>query len=85
MYRECKSSVRSAYGEELWFVVKTGVRHGSVLSPLLFVLLMDQVLKQAACEMVSEGYHSSIFAYADDIGLVTCSATELQKSIDILC
>jgi Reverse transcriptase (RNA-dependent DNA polymerase) len=64
-------------------VVKTGVRQGSVLSPLLFVLLMDQVPKQAAREMVSEGDHSGTFAYADDISLETCSATELQQPIDI--
>jgi len=47
MYRHCKSAVRSSYGEGFWFEVMTGVRQGSVLSPLLFILLMDQVLKQA--------------------------------------
>ena len=76
MYRECKKSVRSAYGEGLWFVVKTGVRQGSVLSSLLIVQLMDQVLKQAVRKIVSEGDHSGTFAYADDIGLVTCTAKQ---------
>ena len=47
MYRKCRSSVRTARGLGLWFEVKTGVRRGSVLSPLLFVLLMDLVMKQA--------------------------------------
>jgi hypothetical protein len=42
-----------------------------ILSPLLFVTLMNQVLKQPAREMVSEGEHSDTFAYADDIDLVT--------------
>ena len=46
MYRQCKSAVRSTFGEGFWFEVMTGVRQGSVLSPLLFILLMDQVLKQ---------------------------------------
>jgi hypothetical protein len=39
----------------------------------------------AAREMVSEGDHSGTFAYADDIGLLTCSATDMQQSIDIWC
>jgi hypothetical protein len=48
-------------------------------------MLIGQVLKQAAREMVSEGDHSGTFAYADDIGLVTCSATELRQSVIIWC
>ena len=36
MYSECKSAVRTAnYAVGEWFNVKTGVRQGSVLSPLL--------------------------------------------------
>ena len=37
MYRQSKSSVRSAFGEGLWFDVMTGVRQGSVLSPLVYL------------------------------------------------
>jgi len=69
MYRQCKCSVRSEIGEGLWFDVMTGVRQGSVLSPLLFILLMDQVLKQYK---TMEGDHSGTMVYADDAGLIAC-------------
>jgi len=55
-----------------------------VLSPLLFIVLMDQVLKQVT-EEVTGGNHSGTFAYADDVGLVACSAAELQESMDVWC
>ena len=82
-YATIQGRLLPIYGEEPWSVVKTGVLQKSVLSPLLFVLLMDQRLKQAACELVSEGDQFGTFAFADDIGLVTCSATELKQSTDI--
>ena len=84
MYWQCKSSVRSVIGEGLWFDVMTGVRQGSVLSPLLFILLMDQVLKKATTNTM-EGDHSGTLAYADDVGLITCSATELQDIVNECC
>jgi len=61
-----------------------GVQLGSVLSPLLFILCMDQVLKQATMK-VAEGDHSGTLAYTDDVGLITCSAKELQDMVNELC
>jgi len=79
MYRQCKSAVRRAYGEGFWFDVMTGVRQGSVLSPLLFILLMDQVLKQASMK-VAEGDHSGTLAYADDVGRLPPHILQSQES-----
>jgi len=41
---------------------------------------MDQVLKQATMK-AAEGDHSGTVAYADYVGLITCSAKELQDTI----
>ena len=75
---------QDACGEGFWFEVMTGVRQGSVLSPLLYILLMDQVLKQATTK-VAGGDHSDTLANADDVGLIACSASELQNSINKWC
>ena len=47
MYSTSKSAVRPLSGKEIWFDITTNIRQGSILSPLLFVFLMDQVLKSA--------------------------------------
>jgi hypothetical protein len=66
---------------EMWFDVTTGVRQGSVLSPLLFIILMDQVIRKAN-NFACMDQESDIFAYADDIGLITCSVVELQTKLE---
>jgi len=89
MYRDCKSSVRSAYGDRMWFVVKTGVRQMSVLSPLQLVLLMDQVglLKSTDLQLVSwNGDLRRSLWYLRLImpttsACMTWSATELQQLV----
>ena len=48
-----------------WFNVGCGVRQGSSLSPLLFIIYMDRVVKDIAAEGVET------LSYADDVGLVT--------------
>ena len=72
MYKVCKSSVRSMYGEVQWFEVKCGVRQGSVLSPLLFIIFMDAVVRQLRDSSTS-------YVYADDTAAVQFSEEELQS------
>jgi len=42
------------------------------------------VLKQATTKLVG-GDHSDTLAYADDVGLIACSASELQDTINEWC
>ena len=56
------------------FEVNTGVRQGSVLSPLLFIEYMDYVLRQV---VQSEG-ETFCFAYADDVVQTARSKQQLE-------
>ena len=47
IYANSKSAVRTTSGTSDWFPVTSGVRQGCNLSPLLFVIYMDQITKEA--------------------------------------
>ena len=56
--------VRTGYENERWFHVTTGVKQGSVLSPLLFIAYMDTVIRKFR-ERINIPGHVMIFA--DDV------------------
>ena len=63
-----------------------GVRQGGVLSPILFAMLVDSLIKRIMKSNL--GCHIgllciSILMYADDLILVSASACDLQKMIDL--
>ena len=84
MYKTSKSAVRPQTGDYLWFDITTGVRQGSVLSPLLFVLLMDQVLKTTNI-LLANNRCTETMAYADDVGLAAEKQQNLQRMMDVWC
>ena len=72
MYDEARTSVRTGSGNSESFWVKVGLHQGSVLSPLLFVIVMDVVTRE-----VREGLPWELL-YADDIVLMAESEDELR-------
>ena len=64
MYTNIKTSVKVEYTRSELFDVKVGVHKGSILSPILFALVMDEVTKDIRKGVVKEMLH------ADDIVLV---------------
>ena len=73
MYENCKSavSVNGTVGDP--FSVKVGVHQGSVLSPLLFIIVMDALSREFRTGLPWE------LLYADDLVLISDSIKGLEK------
>ena len=75
MYEEARTVVRTADGDSESFEVKVGLHQGSVLSPLLFVIVMEVVTRE-----VREGLPWELL-YAHDVVLMAKSEAELKEKI----
>jgi hypothetical protein len=75
MYEGAKTVVRTVDGDSESFAVKVGLHQGSVLSPLLFLVVMDVIAKE-----IREGLQWEIL-YAYDIVLIVMSMEELKDKI----
>jgi len=86
LYRKQKAKVRVAGVYSANFSVKKGVRQGCVISPYLFNIVAEMVMREAL-----EGYERGVLIggrcitnlrYADDIILLASSEKELQELVD---
>ena len=75
MYEGAKTLIRSESGDSESFEVKVGLHQGSILSPLLFVVVM---------EIVTRGFRVGLpweLLYADDLVLMAKNIGELRDKI----
>ena len=69
------------------FEIKTGVRQGCLLSPFLFLLIIDWILR---CCNANDGIqwtlteHLNDLDYADDIGLLSTNMTQMQRKTNMV-
>ena len=75
MYEGCTTSVRMNGEESENFEVKVGVHQGSVLSPILFNIVM-----QTIADNFKKGLPWELL-YADDLVLLAESRAELEKRL----
>ena len=52
MYEGAQTVVRTTEGDSKAFNVKVGLHQGSVLSPLLFVIVMEMISRELRAEQV---------------------------------
>ena len=75
LYQDARTVVRTDMGDTGDFKVGVGVHQGSVLSPLLFVVVMDVVTREAR-----EGLPWELL-YADDLVGTAPSKEDLQRKV----
>ena len=75
MYKKVRTMVKTKHGKSEEFEVKVGVHQGSVLSPLLFVVVMEVLMQD-----VREGLLWELL-YADNLVLMAESIEELKWKV----
>ena len=87
-YTSSKSMVRVNGVLSSPFTLEHGVLQGSVLSPVLFLLMMDPLLKSLQSNdlgpLVGDTYAAG-FIHADDISTISSSRMTLQEQINTVC
>ena len=77
MYEDAETAVKTENGLTDWFKVLVGLHQGSVLSPLLFIIVMDVISKEIRGGLPWE------LLYADDLVLMAESEEELRQKLAI--
>ena len=80
LYIRCQAAVRTSGGETDWFEVKCGLRQACVLSPLLFIIVIDNIVKEANQEENGTGE----LMVADDLVLIAEDQGRLQEMVSNL-
>ena len=79
-----EATVRTLYGTTDWFRIEKGVQQGCLLSPCLFNLYAEDILRNSWLDELQAGIKISrrninSFRYVDDITLMAESKEELKS------
>ena len=84
LYADKEAVVRTGHGTTDWFQIGKGVRQGCILSPCLFNLYAEYIMRKAGLEEAQAGIkivgrNSNHLRYADDTTLMAESEEELKS------
>ena len=84
LYAGQEATVRAGHGTTDWFQIGKGVRQGCILSPCLFNLYAEYIVRNTGLEEAQAGIkitgrNINNFRYADDITLMAESEEELKS------
>ena len=87
LYAGQEATVRTGHGTTDWFQIGKGVRQGCILSPCLFNLYAEYIMRNAGLdEIKAETTIAKIninnLRYADDTTLMAENREELKESLD---
>ena len=75
MYESAMTAVQTEDGLTDWFKILVGLHQGSVLSPLLFIIVMDVISREIRGGLPWE------LLFADDLVLIAESEEELRQKV----
>ena len=81
MYNGSVSCVKVGGERSDWLKQKNGLRQGSALSPLLFIVVMDDIMTKVAQE-IGEGKMKAML-FADDLMIWGNKEEEVQEQLDV--
>ena len=84
LYADQEATVRTGRGTTDWFQIGKGVRQGSILSPCLFNLYAEYIMKNTGLDEAQAGIkiagrNINNLIYADDTTLMAESKEELKS------
>ena len=84
LYSGQEATVRTGHGTTDWFQIGKGVRQGYILSPCLFNLYAEYIMRNAGLEETQAGIkiagkNINHLRYADDTTLMAVSEEELKS------
>ena len=88
LYAGHEATVRTGHGTTDWFQIGKGVRQGCILSPCLFNLYADYIIRNAGLEEAQAGIkiagrNISNLRYADDTTLMAESEEKLKSLLNV--
>ena len=89
LYAAQEATVRTGHGTTDWFQIRKGVCQGCVLSPCLFNLYAEYIMRNAGLEEAQTrikiaGRNINNLRYADDTTLMAESEEELKSLLTIV-
>ena len=84
LYAGQEATVRTGHGRKDWFQIEKGVRQGCILSPCLFNLYAEYIMRntrldEAQARIKMAGRNINILRYADNTTLMAESEEELKS------
>ena len=84
LYADQEATVRTGHGTTDWFQIGKGVRQGCILSPCVFNLYAEYIIRNAGLEETQAGIKITVrninnLRYADDTTLMAESEEELKS------
>ena len=84
LYAGQEATVRTGYGTTHWFQIEKGVCQGCILSPCLFNLYAEYIMRKPGLEEAKAGIkiagrNTNNLRYADDTTLIAESGEELKS------